>query len=250
MYLYPGGRALRAAIIALIALAGCATTAPAPDYAAVVAASDRLPGDRDLDARRRPREMLAFLGVRPGMKVLDVNSGSGYTTELLSRVVGADGVVYAQDTQAVMERVRARYEQRLQNRPMKNVVRVAREYSDPVPPGVRDLDLVTLFFFYHDIANMSDVDRLQMNRRIYEALAPGGLYVVADHAAQAGAGTSVTQTLHRIDEAVVRREVLAAGFELVAEGGFLRNPQDTRDTRWNKSPVPVDQFVLKFRRPK
>jgi predicted methyltransferase len=243
-------RALRAALLSLIVVAGCATpSAPAPDYAAVVAAPDRLASDREVDKRRDPAQLLAYTGVRPRMKVLDVNSGGGYTTELLSRIVGPTGVVYAQDSQSTVDRVKDRYTQRLQNYPMKNMVRVVREYSDPVPPGVSDLDLVTLFFFYHDIANMSGVDRVEMNRRIYAALKPGGLFVVADHSAARGAGTSVTNTLHRIDEDIVRREVEAAGFQLVGEGGFLRNPDDPRDGRVFQSKVRVDEFVLKFRKP-
>jgi len=243
-------RALRAAVLSFIVVAGCATpSAPAPDYAAVVAAPDRLASDREVDKRRDPTQLLAYTGVRPGMKVLDVNSGGGYTTELLARIVGPTGVVYAQDSQSTVDRVKDRYAERLRNYPMKNMVRVVREYSDPVPPGVRDLDLVTLFFFYHDVSNMSGVDRVQMNRRIYDALKPGGLFVVADHSARAGAGTSVTNTLHRIDEEVVRREVQAAGFELVGEGGFLHNPDDARDGRVFQSKVRVDEFVLKFRKP-
>jgi predicted methyltransferase len=243
-------RALRAALLSLIVVAGCATpSAPAPDYAGVVAAQDRLSSDREVDKRRDPAQLLAYTGVRPGMKVLDVNSGGGYTTELLSRIVGPTGVVYAQDSQSTVDRVKDRYAQRLQNYPMKNMVRVVRDYSDPVPSGVSDLDLVTLFFFYHDIANMSGVDRVQMNRRIYAALKPGGLFVVADHSAARGAGTSVTNTLHRIDEEIVRREVEAAGFQLVGEGGFLHNPDDPRDGRVFQSKVRVDEFVLKFRKP-
>lgn len=242
-------RWLAAGALAVLLAACAAVTATAPDYAAVVAAPDRLASDRDIDKRRHPAQLLAYAGVRSGMKVLDVNSGAGYTTELLSRVVGPTGVVYAQDSQATVDRVKDRYEKRLQNAPMKNMVRVVRDYEDPVPPGVRDLDLVTLFFFYHDIANMSDVDRVQMNRRLFEALKPGGVLVVADHSAQAGQGTSVTNTLHRIDEAVVRREVEAAGFQLVGEGGFLRHSEDPRDGRVFQSKVAVDEFVLKFRKP-
>jgi predicted methyltransferase len=248
-------RTLRAAVPVLAAslalgLVACATPpATGPNYAAVVAASDRLASDREIDERRHPEQLLAFIGVRPGMKVLDVNSGAGYTTELMSRVVGSTGVVYAQDSQASMNRVKERYDERLRNDPMKNVVRVTSGYTDPVPPGVRDLDLATLLFFYHDISYMSDVDRAAMNRNIYRALKPGGIFVVADHSAHAGAGTSVAKTLHRIDEALVRREVEAAGFRLVAEGDFLRNPNDPRTGRVFKSPVTVDEFVLKFQKP-
>jgi len=242
--------ALLAAALTSMALAGCATpSATAPDYAAVIAAPDRLATDRDVDKRRDPRQLLAYTGVRPGMKVLDVNTGGGYTTELLSRVVGPAGTVYAQDSEANVARAKDRYDKRLQNNPLKNVVRVVRDYNDPVPPGVRDLDLATLFFFYHDVANIGGVDRVQMNRRIFDALKPGGTFVVADHAARDGAGTSVTNTLHRIDEDVVRREVQAAGFQLVGEGGFLRNPEDPRDGRIFQSKVRMDEFVLKFKKP-
>lgn len=234
---------------ALMLPAGCATFAPGAQYRAIVAAPDRLASDRQIDRRRDPTELLAYTGVRPGMKVLDVNTGGGYTTELLSRVVGPTGVVYAQDSEANVARNRQRYEQRLKNTPMKNRVAVVQNYSDPVPSEVRDLDLVTLFFFYHDLVNTAGIDRAAMNRNIYDALKPGGLYVVADHSAQDGAGTSVTSALHRIDEEVVRREVTAAGFELVGEGGFLRNPDDPRTGRVFQSKVKVDEFVLKFKKP-
>lgn len=242
---------LRAGFFAVFALvAGCSTViGPQPDYAGIVAAPDRLASDRDIDRRRRPEQLFAYTGVRAGMKVLDVNSGAGYTTELLARIVGPAGIVYAQESPAFAKRVQERFDKRLQNNPMRNVVRVEREYADPVPPGVSDLDLVTLFFFYHDIANIAGIDRVQMNRRIYEALRPGGVYVVADHAAAAGAGTSVTNTLHRIEESVVRSEVQAAGFQYVGTGNFLRNPDDPRDGRVFQSKVRVDEFVLKFRKP-
>ena len=99
------------------------------------------------------------------------------------------------------------------------------------------------------ISHMS-VNRAVMNRRLYEALAPGGVLIVADHSARPGTGISVGKTLHRIDEAVVREELEAAGFKLAARGEFLRNPADPRDTVVFRSPVPVDEFVLKFVKPR
>jgi predicted methyltransferase len=131
---------------------------------------------------------------------------------------------------------------------MRNVVRVLRDYDDPVPPGVRDLDLITFFFAYHDTAFMS-VDRAKMNRGLFEALKPGGSLVIADHSAQAGAGINVAKSLHRIEEATLRREVEAAGFRLAAEGDFLRHREDPRDSIVFRPKVPVDEFVLKFVRP-
>ena len=132
---------------------------------------------------------------------------------------------------------------------MKNVVRVLREYDDPVPPEVRGLDLITFFFAYHDTAFMN-VDRARMNRALFEALKPGGVLVVADHAAAPGAGVGVAKSLHRIEEALLRREIEAAGFRLEAEGQFLRHPEDPRDAVVFRPKVPVDEFVLRFVKPR
>ncbi len=193
--------------------------------------------------------MLAFTGVRPGMKVLDMGAAAGYSTELLALAVGPSGTVYAQDAQAMAERVKDRFDERAKKPVMKNVVRVVRDYDDPLPPEAGDLDLITFFFFYHDTAYMN-VDRAKMNRRLFDALKPGGFLVVADHSAQAGAGVNVAKSLHRIEEAVLRKEIEAAGFRLEAEAGFLRHPEDPRDAIVFRPKVPVDEFVLKFIKPR
>ena len=139
-----------------------------------------------------------------------------------------------------------RFEPRLAK--VKSLVAVVREYADPVPPEVNNLDLVTIYFSYHDLAHM-EVDRASMNKKVFAALKSGGYYIVADHSAKAGDGLSVAKTLHRIEESTLRKEVEAAGFKLVAEGDFLRNPEDTRDTNVNQSKLPNDEFVLKFQKP-
>jgi predicted methyltransferase len=233
--------------------AGCAggPGVVAPDYAALIAAPDRSETDRLIDQRRKPEELLAFTGARPGMKVLDMGAGGGYSTELLARAVAPGGTVYAQNPPALyaaLPRIREAYEKRAQGAAMKNAVYVERPSEDPLPPGVGGFDLITYFFFYHDTVHLG-VDRPLMNRRLFEALKPGGLLVLADHSARAGDGTSVTKTLHRIEESVVRRELEAAGFRLVAEAQFLRNPADPRDAPVFKPKVPNDEFVLKFRKP-
>ena len=130
---------------------------------------------------------------------------------------------------------------------MKNAVELTRPFDDPLPADVRDLDLVTFFFYYHDTTYM-EVDRAEMNRRLHAALKPGGVLVLADHSARAGEGASVGKTLHRIEESVLRREVEAAGFKLVAEGDFLRRPGDTRDFPSTRPTGSVDEFVLRFQR--
>jgi predicted methyltransferase len=220
-----------------------------PDYAAIVAAPDRSDADRQADQRREPAKMLAFTGVEEGMKVLDMEANAGYSTELLARSVGPTGKVYAQDNAGIIERyVKDKFDNRAKGAAMQNVVHVVRDFDDPIPPDVSNLDMITFFYAYHDITYMP-VDRAKMNAKMFAALKPGGVLVVADHSAKAGAGTSVAKTLHRIDEATLRQEIEAAGFKFVAEGDFLRHPEDPRDAPIFHPAVPVDGFILKFQKP-
>jgi len=241
--------------VGILFLAACASMSAIQsrvagiDYQAIVAASDRSDADRKTDLRRKPVQMLEFTGVRPGMKMLDMGAGGGYSTELLARAVGPDGVVYAQDASNANEKALAAFNARARSPAMKNVVRVLRSFEDPVPQGGTDLDLVTYFYEYHEAPN-HNIDRLKMNRSLFQAVKPGGVVVVADHSARPGDGIGATRSLHRIEETVVRRDFEAAGFRLVAEGDFLRNPGDKRDVIVFKSPVPVDEFVLKFEKPR
>ena len=221
----------------------------APDYEAIVAAPDRSDADRQADQRRQPAKMLAFTGVRTGMKVLDMEANAGYSTELLARAVGPAGIVYAQDSAAVIERfVKDKFDIRAQKPAMKNVVHVIRNFDDPIPPDVSGLDLITFFFAYHDVTYMP-VDRAEMNRKMFAALKPGGFLVIADHSARPGDGITVAKTVHRIEESTLRQEIEAAGFKLAAEADFLRHPEDPRDATVFRSPIPVDEFVLKYQKP-
>ncbi len=220
-----------------------------PEIRAVVASPDRSDADRNMDARRKPELLLAFAGVKPGMNVLEVGAGAGYSAELLARSVGPQGVVYAQNSpQAIARFIKTRFDERAAKPAMRNVVKLIRNFDDPVPADVRELDLATMLFEYHDTP-AAGVDRAKMNRAIFAALRPGGHFIVADHAAKAGSGLSACKTLHRIDEAVLRQEVEAAGFKFVASADFLRNPDDPRDTSSLRATIPVDAFVLKFVKP-
>jgi predicted methyltransferase len=257
-------RAVAYASLALLLLAACATShAPAAgapagsgaaiDYAALVAAPDRTAADRALDPGRHPAELLAFLQVRPGMRVAEIVAGEGYTAELLARAVAPGGTVYAQNTATVLTLAGPLWPNRLARPAMKGVVRVDRELEDPLPPEARGLDLVVLHAVYHDTIWMG-TDRARMNRALLEALAPGGALVVVDSSARPGSGTSDSYDLHRIDEKVVRDELQAAGFRLAATSDFLRNPADTRD--WSAAPLDAaerrgtsDRFALRFVRP-
>lgn len=224
------------------------STTPAPDYQAILAAPDRSDADRANDKKRHAAELLAFTGAKPGMTVLDMGAGGGYSTELLARAVAPNGKVYGQDTAGGSARAQAAFDKRAQTPAMKNVVRDLRPYDDPIPDGVKNLDLITFFFAYHDTTYMP-VDRKAMDKKMFDALKPGGILVVADHAAKDGDGASVGKTLHRIEEKTLRGEIEAAGFQFVAEGRFLHNPEDPHDKPVFRLPIPVDEFVLKFKKP-
>jgi predicted methyltransferase len=246
--------------------------------AEIIASPDRSPADRTNDIRRKPAQMLAFIGVWPGMIALDLSAGGGYTTELIARAVGPTGRVYGQSAprdpgrappaapeggsapaaqaQVAAPRLAApptsaqRLTERAKNPAAANIVAVLQKFEDPVPAQAvsSGLDLVTLMFNYHDLGHMG-VDRAQMNRAVYAALKPGGSYVIADHSGRSGTGISEAGTLHRIEEAFLRREIEAAGFRLAGVGNFLRNPSDPRDRNTPDPPQPKDEFVLKFVKP-
>ncbi len=249
------GNGLRCIVLAAALLAGgCAgllPVQPLPDqyYFWLVHSPDRSDADRVIDQRRQPEKLLAFYGVRPGMRVLDLGAGAGYNTELLARVVGSQGVVYAQNNRYFLDNfVKGRFDERLQKTEMRNVVHAVREFDDPVPAEARNLDIVTFNFVYHDTAWLG-TDRMKMNQAVFAALKRGGVYIVVDHSGRFGTGVSEAKSLHRIEESVVRKEVEAAGFKLADEAGFLRNPADPRDVSVFKPKIPNDEFVLKFVKP-
>jgi predicted methyltransferase len=246
-------RLLIAATIAAAVYCGgitldCAAAQTAPDYARLLAATDRSDADRDADKRRDPAPFLAFAAPRPGMKVLDMGAGGGYSSELMARAVAPNGIVFAQNSVDLGERAKATFQSRLTTAAMKNAVADTAPFDDPIPAGVADFDLITFLFYYHDTTYM-EVDRAQMNRKLFAALKPGGILVIADHSALPGQGVSVGKTLHRIEEATLRQEVEAAGFKLIATGDFWRNAADSHDFPSFKRDMPVDNFVLKFQKP-
>src|ERR1700688_730118 len=219
-----------------------------PDYAALIAAPDRSDADREADKRRDPLPLLKFAGPGPGMKVLDMGAGGGYSTELMARAVAPNGKVYGQFPADGFQKAIDNFNARLKTPAMSDAAADFRPFDDPVPPDVQNLDLITFLFYYHDTTYMN-VDRAAMDRKLFAALKPGGFLVIADHAAAAGADIAVGKSLHRIDEAVLRREVEAVGFKLVAEGAFWHHPEDARDFTTQRPTGPVDEFVLKFQKP-
>jgi predicted methyltransferase len=220
--------------------------------AAVVAADDRSQKDQEMDAKRHPRDLLAFAQVEPGQRVADLGAGGGYTTELLARSVGASGVVFGQNTPYVIEKyVSESWPARLSKDVNARVVRVDSGLGAPFvdTPEAQELDLITMVYVYHDTL-YNGVDRPAMNASLLSALKPGGSLVVADHRAIEGAGDEVGETIHRIDEAQLRRELLDAGFALAAEGDFMSNPDDPRVAAFFKMEGPTDTFVHRYVRPR
>ncbi|HEX5863344.1 MAG TPA: methyltransferase [Casimicrobiaceae bacterium] len=248
MPLHP--RHLAPAILGLLfGLGGCSTMpAEDPRIAAernrnVIESPIRTEQDRRMDAARHPTEFLPFTRVKPGMQVLDVSAGAGYTSQLLALAVGPTGKVWAQ-----REQPGAALTKRLADNPQANLAVVLRPFEDAVPDQAPKLDLITLILNYHDITYLP-VDRAKMNQRLFAALKPGGHFVVIDHSAKAGADIAVGKTLHRIDEAIVLAEVRKAGFVLEAESNFLRDPADTREESSGDAKIPTDKFALRFVKP-
>jgi predicted methyltransferase len=228
---------------------GVAPDAEAGSPRAIVAAPDRTDEDRQTDVRRHPEELLEFLGVKPGERVADLAAGSGYSTELLARAVGPSGVVYAQnDRRTLDEFVSESWPKRLARESMRAVVRLDREFDAPLSPEAKDLDLVTLLFSYHDVIARG-VDRKGLNGSVFQALRPGGSYVVADHQAPPGTGIAAASSLHRIEEKIVRQEIEAAGFRFVESADFLKDPSDDGTTPSFAREFRTDRFLLKFRKP-
>lgn len=224
---------------------------PPPDPGKVVAMADRTDHDLKLDPGRKPVEMLKFFGLAPGMKVADLGAGGGYTTELVARMVGPTGVVYAQDSPHWDgPDLQGAWAKRTPRVP--NVTHKLLAWESPIPPDAKELDVVTFVCAYHDVlAEKSDVH--QLDAAVFAALKHGGTFVIVDNSAKEGTGAADAERLHRVDEKLVRADLTQAGFELVAEADFLRNPGDARD--WNADPGAdsrthtQDRFVLKFRKP-
>jgi predicted methyltransferase len=222
-------------------IAACATMAGKPDYASILAHPERPSAERDLDAARKPAEVLAFYGVKRGDKVADIWAGRGYYTAILSQVVGPEGLVYTVNPTA-----RPEVNDRWKKPEYANVRTADGPVAKIALPQDASLDFVIIHLNYHDVV---PADRDSMNRRILASLKRGGVYAVIDHSAKEGSGNEANKTLHRIDKLQVVKEVTDAGFTLSKDGTMLRKPEDTRDFNVNKERNKDDRFVLAFQKP-
>ena len=246
--------ALTAALAATAAYAAHKPATPAYVTAAI-ADTARPDTERQLDAERLPADMIAFAGIKPGSRVMDMIPGTGYFTHIFAKVVGDKGYVYAYQPSELDPLIAKRYpglDITKQFAAYGNVAVLHAPINKLAAPEL--LDVVWTAQNYHDLKDpfFAPADTAVINKAVYDALKPGGLYIIVDHAAANGSGISATNTLHRIDEAVVKKEVEAAGFKLVAESNVLRNPKDPRDKLVFDPSIRhhTDQFILKFMKPR
>lgn len=249
-----------AALIALALPAGLlakAAPGPHPTIPAYVTAAVNDPArkaDKHDDARRKMIPVMVFTGVKPGDKVLELVPGSGYWTRVFSRIVGAKGHVYTvwpNETEKYSAKSLAVWQKLVKTKHYANVSLLQQPAADLSVP--QPVDLVFTCQNYHDYHDpfMGPVDMVAFNKRVFDALKPGGVYVVIDHVAPAGSGLSDTNTLHRIDPAVVKKEVEAAGFVFDGESDALHNPADPHNIPVFDKSIRgyTDQFIYRFRKP-
>jgi len=209
-----------------------------------VADASRPDADKAADADRKPVETLAFAGLKAGDKVVDIFPGGGYFTRIFAKSVGAVGKVYALAPGARADAVKA-----IAADPgYTNVT-----FVDFTPGPIKlpeQVDFIWTSRNYHDFKNNTAIDIAALNKSIFDALKPGGIYIVLDHAAAPGAPADVTSTLHRIDPEVVKKEVTAAGFKFVGDSKVLAHPADDRKGKVFEGAVKgkTDQFILKFQK--
>lgn len=248
---------IRIAVVALMAAGWAGLAAPAisavPGYIAkAVADASRPADDRKLDPDRKPGEVLAFAGVRPGEAVGEYLPGGGYYTRLLSDVVGPRGTVYASET-TTWGQGNIDAAKKVMAEPGRGNITLDTAPLGAFHPPAAKVDLFWISDNYHDlhVPKYANVDMAAFNKAVFDSLKAGGAYLIIDHAAAPGTGATLSPTLHRIDKATVIAEVTAAGFRLAGESDVLRNPGDDH-TRTVFDPAihfKTDQFILKFKKP-
>lgn len=242
------------------ALASCAQTPNAPPSAAAqaaaraaVASPDRPAADVQRDAARKPAELLAFAGIKPGDRVADLIPGGGYFTRIFSNAVGPSGHVYAvvpAEFVKLAPKALATAQAIPTGSAFTNVTVISEPLANLVMP--QPLDVAWTSDNYHDVYGfVGKAAAAQMDASVFKALKPGGVFIVVDHVATPGTSDTSSNTLHRIDPETVKQQALAAGFKLEAESTMLRNPEDKHDMAIFNPAIRgrTDQFVLKFRKP-
>ncbi|WP_397423020.1 class I SAM-dependent methyltransferase [Phenylobacterium sp.] len=243
---------LLVAAAAMALSSGLAQAAPSAAIVAAVADKGRPEADTKRDADRKPAEMLEFAGVKPGSKVADFIPGGGYFTRIFAKAVGPKGKVYA-----------------VTNPPPATATTLPAIFgiaADPqygnitvVQTGIANFavpEQVDVFWTaqnYHDLfARARNVDVSKVDKLIFDAIKPGGVFIVLDHAAAPGTPIDPDDKLHRIDPAHVKAQLISSGFKFEGESTVLRNPNDDH-TKGVFDPAirgKTDQFIYKFRKPR
>jgi predicted methyltransferase len=225
----------------------------AESIAAAIANPDRSDADRERDARDKPEETLALLNLQPGEAVVDLFAGGGYYSELLAGVVGEQGTVILQNNYGYAKWV----EDYLQERYIDNEVppiTVLRSEVEDLQLGPASVDAAVMIMSYHDLyyfnveRGFPHADVPAFFAQLSAALKPGGKLLVIDHAAPDGTGNTLTQEIHRIDEAFARQDIESNGFRLIATSDVLRHPEDERTLNVFAKDIrgKTDRFVLLF----
>jgi predicted methyltransferase len=248
---------LAASLASAFALVAARTpAAEVPEYiAAAIADPNRPDADKERDANRKPAAVLQFAGIKPGDKIAELLPGGGYFTRIISKIIGSTGHVYALvpapavDAPANTPDFSARVRALAADPHYSNVTVVTEPFSQLSTP--EPVDMVWTSQNYHDLHNFPGLDVTIFNQMVFQALKPGGIYLILDHAGAPGTGTAETSTLHRIDPKAVMREVLAAGFEFVAASEVLRQSNDPHTAKVFDPAIRgrTDQFIFKFRKP-
>jgi predicted methyltransferase len=214
---------------------------------AAVESATRAPEQVARDVNRKPAELLMLSGIKPGDRVVEFASAGQYFTPMLSDIVGPKGVVYMYDLPYTETRAGAGSRAFVASHPNSRYELI--DYNMLEMP--QNIDVVYIVLYYHDLP-LNKIDTAALNAKIFKALKPGGIYFIVDHNARPGSGTEDTQKLHRIDSAVIKQEVTAAGFELVEESKLLARADDDH-TKMVFTPGLrglTDQSIFKFRKPK
>jgi predicted methyltransferase len=217
-----------------------------PDYIKkAVESSGRTAEMKARDANRKPAELLALSGVKPGDRVIEFASFGQYFTTLLSEVVGQKGLVYMYDLPYLEQRTGAASKAFVAAHPNSHF-EVGDFNAVELP---QSMDGVFIVLYYHDLL-IQKLDTAKFNQRVFKALKPGGVYFIVDHNAEAGGALADALKIHRIDPAVIKQEVKAAGFELVEDSKLLANPADDhKQMVFGGMRGVTDQSVFKFRKP-
>lgn len=244
--------AMTAAIL-LAATAPLAAQKATPAITAALADASRPADQREKDAARKPGELLAFAGVKPGQKVADFVMGGGYWTRILSPLVGAKGKVYAyQPAEFIKFRAAYAEEQKAAVAGLGNTVAISDSLAAFSFP--EQLDTIVTVQNYHDLflAPFPKGTGEAVTRKLYNSLRPGGVLLVIDHVANADPENKAPNTLHRIDPEVARREIEKAGFRYAGKTDLLRNTTDPHTASVFDAAIrgKTDQFAFKFVKPR